>query len=190
VPPTTPVALHLAAEGVLPTVWRGTTPSALGYWYTGALFAYDEATWLPFFEQFDGQGGVSVEPLGDEICWLWGVPLDPEAWAGASIEILDGEGQSATVLAYHASDEGLLSLTTSEPVHYIMAFDLAPGDVTMQVTTADGRSFEERWPAWPGEVISAWYLALPPEDAHPRLRPAGRGDHPLGGHPGRPLRCR
>ncbi len=150
VPASTPVALHLAGEGMLPTVWRGTTPSDLGYWFTGALFAYDAEIWLPFFEQFDGQGGVSIEPLGDEICWLWGSPSDPDAWAGADISIVDGVGQAATVLAYHLDDDGLLAPAGDEPVLYFMAFGLAPGEVTLSVTAADGRSFDETWPAWPG----------------------------------------
>ncbi len=164
VPPQTPIALHLAAEGMLPTVWRGSTPGALGYWYTGALFAYDDELWTPFFEQFDGQGGVTIEPLGDEICWLWGAPLEPEAWAGAEIEIVDGSGEPATVLAYAITDDGLLAPAGgADAVTYILAFNLAPGDITVNVQAADGRAFSETWPAWPGEVVSAWYLALPTE---------------------------
>jgi hypothetical protein len=165
VPPSTPVALHLAGEGMMPTVWRGTTPAALGYWYTGALFAYDIELWQPFFEQFEGQSGVAIAPLGSEVCWLWGSPWDPDAWAGADIAITDGDGESAVVLAYNLSDEGVLVPALNQPVHYFLAFNLAPGDVTLEVSAADGRSVVETWPAWPGEVVSAWYLALPPEDS-------------------------
>ncbi len=165
VPPSTPVALHLAGQGMLPTVWRGVTPGDLGYWYTGALFAYEQELWLPFFEQFDGQGAVSIQPLGDDVCWLWGSPADPDAWAGAAIELLDGAGQPAMVLAYHLSDQGELEPATTRSVQYFLAFNLAPGDVTLSVQAVDGRAFEETWPAWPGEVVSAWFLELPPGDS-------------------------
>lgn len=164
VPSASPVALHLAGEGMLPAVWRGTTPSSLGYWYTGALFTYDEQLWLPFFEQFDGQAGVEIMPLGDEVCWLWGAPWDPDAWIGADIGVIDGAGAEATGLAWHLNEQDQLALAgPSDPVQYFLAFNLAPGDVSLFVTAADGRSLEETWPAWSGEVISAWYLALPPE---------------------------
>jgi hypothetical protein len=165
VPATTPVAIHLAAEGMLPAVWRGTTPGAMGYWYTGALFAFGEEIWLPFFEQFEGQGGVSIEPLDHGVCWLWGAPAEPEAWAAADIEILDGEGQPVTVLAYQLNDEGALEPSTTHAVTYFLAFNLAPGDITVSVQAADGRGFDETWPCWPGEVVSAWFLELPTDDA-------------------------
>ena len=164
VPPDEPAAIHLAGDGLLPAVWRGSTPSAQAFWYTGALFAYDQESWLPFLEQFDGQGGVSLEPLGDEICWLWGAPWDRDAWAGADIAITGGDGEGAVVLAYTLDDDGVLYETSSEPVDYFFAFNLHPGDVTVSVQATDGRSVEETWPAWPGEVVSAWYLALPPEE--------------------------
>jgi hypothetical protein len=165
VPASTPVAIHLAAEGMLPAVWRGSTPAAMGYWYTGALFAYDQLLWLPFFEQFEGQQGVSIQPLDDGVCWLWGAPAEPEAWASAEIEILDGEGEAATVLAYQLNEDGVLEPSTAQAVTYFLAFNLAPGDITVQVEAADGRGFDETWPCWPGEVVSAWFLELPPEDA-------------------------
>ncbi len=164
VPPAESVAIHLAGEDLLPTVWRGTTPTAQAYWYTGALFGYHQESWLPFLEQFDGQGGISLEPLGDEVCWLWGVPWDGDDWAGADITITGGDGEESVALAYTLDDEGLLYETDSEPIDYFFAFNLAPGDVTVSVQAADGRQVEETWPAWPGEIVSAWYLALPPEE--------------------------
>ncbi len=165
VPPGEPVAIHLAGEEQLPAVWRGTTPTSTGYWYTGALFSYHEETWLPFFEDLEGQQGVSIEPLGEDSCWLWGAPYDPDAWAGAEIELLDGEGEPAVVLAYTLTEDDLLVLTSDEPVYYFFAFNMAPGDVTLSVQAADGRSLEETWPAWGGEVVSAWYVALAQEDS-------------------------
>ncbi len=164
VPPSEPVALHLAGDGMLPTVWRGTTPAAQAYWYSGALFAYDLETWQPFLEQFDGQGGVTLEPLGDEVCWLWGVPWDRDAWAGAEITVTGGDGEEAVALAYTLDDDGVLYETRDLAIDYFFAFNLAPGDVTVTVQAADGRTVTETWPAWPGEIVSAWYLALPPEE--------------------------
>jgi hypothetical protein len=154
-----PVAIHLAAEGVLGAVWRSTTPATDGYWYTGALFAYDEATWMPFFEQFDDVG-----LLDPDECWFWGAPEDPEAWAGAAFTLTDGALESAEIMAFEADDEGFLVPAGDGPVVYLLAFGLAPGDVRLEVSTGDGRTMSETWPARGAEVISAWFLALPREN--------------------------
>ena len=60
VPPVTDVYLRFAGEGMIPTIFRGTTPESTAYWYSGALWSYLETDWLPFFEQFDGQAGVQI----------------------------------------------------------------------------------------------------------------------------------
>lgn len=162
VPRDAPVAIHLAAEGMLGAAWRSATPSTDAYWYTGALFAYDEAEWLPFFEQFDDTY-TDLEPLDDRTCWFWGAPEDAHAWAGAEVSLTDGGGTEIEVLRFTSDDEGLLVPAEEGPVPYLFAFGLAPGDVRLEVATTDGRSMSETWPARGGEVITAWFLALPEE---------------------------
>ncbi|MFH1467458.1 MAG: hypothetical protein ABIO70_23945 [Pseudomonadota bacterium] len=163
VPPEQPVAIHLAGEGMLPSVWRGTTPAGQGYWYTGALFAYEQATWRPFFEQFDGQHGLSVTALEDGVCWAWFAPDEPEAWAGARVKLSDGEGATEEYLAYTLDDDGILVEPLGGPLDHLFAFDLAPGHITLSVQTVDGRAMRETWPCWAGEIVTGWFLALPAE---------------------------
>jgi hypothetical protein len=163
VPPEIPVALHLAGEGMLPAVWRGTTPAHLAYWYSGALFAFEQDTWRPFFEQFDGQHGQQVTALEDGVCWAWFAPWEPEAWAGAQVRLTDGAGEIADFLAYTLNDEGVLVDPAGTPLDHLFAFDLTPGDITLSVLTADGRAMTETWPCWAGEIVAGWYLALPAE---------------------------
>ncbi len=158
VPPDTPVAIHLAAEGMLGAVWRSTTPASDAIWFTGALFAYDEGEWMPFFEQFDGEG-TEVGTLGPDRCWFWGAPDDPSAWAGATITLTDGAGRVADPLLFGVDDEGLLVPATTGPLVHVLAFGLTPGDVRLQATVGD-RAFDETWPARGAEVITAWFLAL------------------------------
>jgi hypothetical protein len=135
----------------------------VGYWYTGALFAYEEEAWLPFFEQFEGQHGISIPALADGICWAWFAPLVPEDWAGAQLRLTDGTGARIELLTYTLDDEGFLVDPDGGPVDHAFAFGLAPGDATLAVRTADGGSLVETWPCWPGEVVTGWYLALPEE---------------------------
>ena len=163
VPPSEPVAIHLAAQGMLGAAWRSTTPATDAYWFTGALFAYDEAGWLPFFEQFDGVY-ADVGALDGSTCWFWGATADPDAWAGAEITLTDGEGAAADLLRFDADDEGILVPADDGPVPYLLAFGLTPGDVILEATTTDGRAFGETWPARGGEVVTGWFLALPEED--------------------------
>ncbi len=169
VPPEEPLAIHLEGEGMLSSVWRGTSPADLGYWYTGSLFAYDSEIWLPFFEMFEGEVGtdeqqVSIRELGEDNCWLWGVPADPDAWVGASLAVMDGDGDDATVLTYTETDDGLLVASgATDPIDHFLAFNLEPGDISIWVLDSWGSIIEETWPARGGEIVNAWYLELPEE---------------------------
>ncbi len=166
VPASTDLAIHLSADGFLPSLWRTRSPAMTAYWYTGALFAYSEDTWLSFFEDFESVTGQVVEPLSDEICWMWGAPDSPGDWAGATVELWDGDGVQADVFLYTLTDDGYLeqlSDSLAGQVDYFFAFNLAPGDIVLSVVAQDGRSFSVTYPAWGGEVLNAWYLALPTE---------------------------
>jgi len=161
VPPQSDVVLRLSAEGMIPSVYRATTPSDTGYWLTGALFAYDEAVWLPFFEQFDGQGDVAIQPLGDDVCWLFGAPWDPAGWGKANLHVVDGAGQEATVLAWTSTSDGLIEAGPGDPVDFFLAFNLAPGLVSIKGSFPGPRDIQVDWPARGGEIVTAWFLALP-----------------------------
>lgn len=174
VPRETPVAIRVSGEGLLPALWRATTPAQPAYWFTGSLFAYEAVFWTEYLLQMDGQGGVRIQDLGDEIAWLWGAPLDPEAWVGATVTVTDGAGQAATVLSWFVDcDEGdtggescvLTPSGADDPVEMFFAFNLSPGAVVLQATAADGRGLDVTYPARGGEVVSAWWLALPEEGA-------------------------
>ena len=163
VPPDTPVYFRLAAEGMHPALWSTTTPGGAAYWYTGSLFAYEQETWGGWFQELADAEGVELGSL-DERCWLWGAPLSPDDWVGASLQLTDGDGQEVSLYSYRIDDDGLMSRSlVMNSIDYFFAFDLAPGDITLQVEASDGRLVVMDFPAQAGEVISAWYLALPGE---------------------------
>ncbi len=145
-------------------VWRGRTPTGRAYWMQGALFTR-ELGWLDDFLASVSATlpGTEVVPLADgAVAHLWGEPLDPEAWAGADIAVVDGEGAEATVLRYAVEDDGTL-VEATDRVDLFLAVNLAPGPVTLSVTAADGRAFSTTWPARGGDLLSAIYAALPAE---------------------------
>lgn len=160
VPVDTEVALRVAGGSQVPTVWRGATPTGDGYWLSGALFAVDQQTSADFFDSLDGWQGLSPDDLADEqVAHLWGQPWDPERWAGASVQVSDSAG-SAPVVLLAIDEDGALIDAGSGPVDYFVAPDLAPGPVTLTVTSADGSSLETTWPARGGDLLSAFYVAL------------------------------
>lgn len=162
VPPDTEVFVRLSADGMMPALFRGTTPSVASYWFTGALWAYLEEEWLDFFLQFDGQSGVSIEPLSEDVVWVFGGPYDAEDWVDARVTVVDGVGKQPTVLHWTVDDEGyLVEAGPGDTVEYFLAFNVTPGIVALDVVAGDGRTMQVDYAARGGEVVSAWYLVMP-----------------------------
>lgn len=159
VPPEQDLVIRLNHEKMIPALWRGKAPPQNGMWFTGALFAYSSETWASYFEQFEDEIGLSWRDLDQSNNWFWGSPLEPEIWAGAEISLIDGESNNVSFKCYTVEDNNLV-VANNGPIHYIMAFDLVPGDITLSVHTTDGSSLTETWPSVGGEIITAWYLAL------------------------------
>jgi hypothetical protein len=162
VPPSTDVVLRLTGESMYPTLWQVRTPARSAYWYSGGLFAYSKEVWGAFFEEIAGE--LETE-LGDDTCWVWGVPYDSSAWAGASVTISSTDGEEiheATPLLYSVSDAGgMTPAIANAEVDYFFAFDLVAGDVSIEVNVDDGRTLSLFYPDCAGEVVSAWWLVLP-----------------------------
>lgn len=162
VPRSTPVALRLMASGRAPTVWRVTTPRRDAQWLNGGLFTRDLVAVEAFVADL-GPPWASAAPLSVSAhAWMWGAPLDPLAWAGATLTLIDGDGAEVPVLALSQAADGAVSVAGgTDPIDLLVATDIAPGVVTLTVQTADGREVVEAWPAQPGDLLSAVFLALP-----------------------------
>lgn len=163
VPPTTDVAVRVSGDGLAPAVWRSSTPSRTAQWLSGGIFGRDLLALDAFAEGLGLPGGPPVSLSAGEVAWMWGAPLDPTAWAGADIQIFDGDGEPAAVYAFEVTPDGAYSPTRDGPVSLFVAFDLAPGAVTLDVQAADGRSFQETWPLRGGDLAAANFVALPSE---------------------------
>jgi hypothetical protein len=161
-PPDTPLALHVRAPGVYPTLYRATSPRGDAWWLSGTLFAWNLEKWSDYFEQFS-MPAHPVGELGPDRCWLFGYPDDPEAWVDPEILVLDGEGTQARVRVLTSEDGDVVPAGPSDPVHEFLAFDLAAGDILLSVTWPDGRAFETLYPGCSGEIANAWFLARPVE---------------------------
>lgn len=161
VPVDQEVAIRIDGGDQVPTVWRGRTPTGAAYWLTGALFALDAETVSETFGALDGWQDLSPDDLADaEVAHLWVQPWDPEAWAGATIEVLDYTGL-APYAALAVDADGALIDAGAGPVDLLLVPDLMPGHVTLRVTTAAGKVAETAWPARGGDLLSGFYFTLP-----------------------------
>lgn len=161
VPVDMEVVVRVDGGTQVPTAWRSRTPTGRAYWLSGALFAVEETTQAALFESLEGWQGLSPGDLLDgDVAHLWGTPWEPEAWAGATVEVLDADGSAQVALLAVDADGALIDAGTG-PVDLFLAPDLSPGPVTLRVTAADGRVAESTWPARGGDLLSAFYFALP-----------------------------
>ncbi len=156
-----PLALRVSGAGLAPTVWRSDAPGRSAQWQSGALFARDLASLDAFALELDPPGGSPTSLATADGAWLWGAPLDPADWAGATLDLLGGDGQPADLLAYSVDESGALRPRTDGPIDLFLAFDLAPGVVVLTVQTPDGRQMTETWPARAGDLLAGNFLALP-----------------------------
>ncbi len=152
--------LRILGPEVAPTVWRGMAPAATSaQWFSGALYTRR----LDALESLGaalGPSGPAAALSDAETVWLWGAPLEPEAWADADLAVVDGDGGDGSVVGLVLSQDGTLGLAGSGPVDFFVAFDLSPGTVTFSVTAVDGRSASQSWPAQAGDLVSADFFAL------------------------------
>lgn len=162
VPPSTEVALRVTGPGQTPVVWRSLSPSGTGIWLTGALFTRDAATLDATLQTFPLASGEAPTALSlGETCAVWAMPLDPDAMAGAIWEVFDGQGEAGDMAALAFDDEtGALIDAGDGPVDLLLGLELAPGDVTLAVEAADGRTASITWPARAGDLLSGHFLAL------------------------------
>ncbi len=159
-PVDTDVALRVDGGSEVPTVWRSRTPTGPAYWLSGGLFAVADTTAADMFAAIDGWQGFSPADLADgEVAHLWGSPLDPDAWAGATVTVTDSSGERPVALLA-VDEDGLLIDAGAGPIDYVLAPDLLPGTVTLTVSAADGTGLTETWPARGGDLLAAFFLAL------------------------------
>lgn len=161
VPVGTEVGIRVAGGEQVPTVWRARTPTGRGYWLSGGLFAVRDDTQAELFDSLEGWQGLSPDALADgEVAHLWGTPWLPEDWAGALIEV-EHTGGVAQVASFAVAEDGSLLDAGTGVVDLFVAPDLSPGPVTLRVTAVDGRVAETTWIARGGDLLSAFYFALP-----------------------------
>ena len=87
--------------------------------------------------------------LDDGAIHLWGIPNDPEAWDCADVRVQDAE-----VACYTFDDAGAPTRVESGVFDWFFAFDLAPGDVSLD----DGAGPTETWTATEGDLVMALWL--------------------------------
>jgi hypothetical protein len=162
VPVDIDVMLRLSGDGYATTVWQGHTPSYRGYWFNGALYARQTADLDAIVTALQDAALLDTAPPdlaeGQRVD-LWAEPDDRDAWVGVTTALIDAEGRK-DVLVLTVDDDGTVRAAGAEdPVDYLFAFDLAPGDVTLEAATATQHVLVS-WPAEGGDLLNASFLAL------------------------------
>lgn len=156
------VAVRLSGDGYATTVFRDRTPTGRAYWYNGALFVRSAEDVASFFDELATAGLVEAPPASlsqGELAHLWGAPLDPAAWAGATITVTDGAGATQQALALTTDDTGAIVAADGGDVDLFLAFDLAPGTVTVDVS-GDGGAATWTSPALGGDLLHPIFFNL------------------------------
>jgi len=154
--------LRIEGPDSYPAVWRGRSPRRIGWWYTGAIFSWPVEVWDAVVADLEAQGSGPFGDLseGDRV-HLWGSPVDSDLnvlpLGPDRVSIVDGEGNLAEVLLVAAAE-----VPDGEPVPtFFLAFDLAPGDITVTVSGESGEVVETVYRTVGGEIVSAWWFEVP-----------------------------
>jgi hypothetical protein len=162
VPAGVDLALRITGPTHVPTVFRGRAPTSRGIWFNGALFGRQADPLVSFLDGVDLPDGTAPADLSDgELVHLWVEPAEPDALVGGTIELVDGDGAPGAVVALTTAPDGsLVEATSDDAITLILGLDLAPGDITLGLGAADGRSAETTWPARGGDLLAGPLFAL------------------------------
>ena len=139
-------------EDSYPAVWRGRSPEETGLWYTGALFSWPHSTVDPFFESLAESLDIEIGDLKeDPVVHLWGQVSNPEDASRADWPVRDGDGKRSEVFCFEQLEDGSLVRNDEGPVHYVFAFDLAPGDIEVAGVV---------YRAEAGDVLAPWWFEV------------------------------
>ena len=87
-------------------------------------------------------------------------PLDPEAWVGAEVSLVDGTGAEVALSLLTEVEAGSYSLSEATPVDLVLASNVAPGILTFTVRPVAGPEVVQLWFAAAGDLIDGRYFAL------------------------------
>ena len=165
-PPETEFVLRVdGGEGYYPAVARGLSPAGNGLWFTGALFGWPAELTDPYFVDTALQLGVTLEPLVDgQVAYLWGAvhPDSIDVFEGGRLTVIDGDGEEAPVSAWIVDESGVFVPTDVPPADYFLAYNLAPGDVTV-LYDGDDDTIETLYPdVQGGDVVTPWFYYVAP----------------------------
>lgn len=167
VEPGVEVDLIVSSPAHLPTVRRGRAPTTRAL-PTAPIFARSPSD-VPLL--MDSLAAVEDLGLPDSSALLAGTagalmvePLDPTAWVGATVEVLDATGATVPAVALTVLDTGEYTLADQSPVDLLLAPSVPTESVTLAVATASGTITTGTWTLQPGELVDGRYFALRAEN--------------------------
>ncbi|MBM4367451.1 MAG: hypothetical protein FJ102_14660 [Deltaproteobacteria bacterium] len=144
--PAVAVNVRVSSDLSRPAVWAGDVPADDGSWFSGALFAADDAWLEDLFDALDGDGDLWVDGAREGGVLVLGTPATADIDC-ATLTVND-EAASCWVVA----DDGSVTRATEGLPTYFAAI-AAPGDVFVRAGEA-----EEHYVADAGDVVFALYF--------------------------------
>lgn len=134
------VWLAIAGPAHVPVHTAATVPTADALWFSGALRGRRPELLraeLDAFAALAGRPGAAGPAEGRSILRI--EALDPAAFAGATLTVVDAAGESPPVLRLRAGDDGAAVVASAdEPAALLLVGDLAPGPWVATLTAAGG----------------------------------------------------
>jgi hypothetical protein len=154
------IAMRISGETTVSMLWKGQTPSTDANWLSGGLFTQEIEFTKTYFDAF--ANGITTVDLNDNsLVHLWGQPLVAEEWIGSTISVFDGNGEPVDVHAFSQLSNGAITADTSTGVIWFFAWNIVPGEIILEITTADGQVVSTSYPSQGGDILSATFYALP-----------------------------
>jgi hypothetical protein len=87
-------------------------------------------------------------------------PLSPEGWTNATVSVVDGTGSEVPFAMLTVLDDGSYALAEGTPVDILLASEILPGTVTLEVEDSRGMFTTQTWTLAAGELVDGRNLAL------------------------------
>jgi hypothetical protein len=139
-----PVWLHIDGPAHVPVAIAGTAPRTDALWFSGVLRGRRPDLLRAELDAFASLAGAApLDGPAEGRSILRVEALDPAAFAGATLSVIDADGESPPVLRLRAGPDGAaVAATIDEPAALLLVGGLAPGPWVATLRSATGAAVE------------------------------------------------
>ena len=157
-----PIALRVSSPTTTPILWSGESPNKSGTWLSGGLFSIESTFGTDFLNTFATT--VDIDLTGS--IHLWGEPFRPEEWVG--VDHLTLRCRTRIPCLYLLP---VIKWSYQYQCRYWYRLVLCLEPTSLTVNTSgrhpDGTTITTVYHPQEGDILSALYYALPPQESTP-----------------------